>query len=221
MQRQGARDLPSLLVLTDRHACEQRGGSLPDTISSAVAGGAEAIVLREKDLPRADRAELARDVRRRVPCLLVASDIALADDVGADGVHLAGADPWPQPGEMAALTLVGRSCHDAHDVARARHAGVTYVTLSPIFLSDSKPGYGPALAPASLAGHATPVFALGGLQPGRVAACIESGAAGVAVMGAVMSADDPADVVRRLLDELQRARDGVGPHRAVGRNLGP
>jgi thiamine-phosphate pyrophosphorylase len=84
---------------------------------------------------------------------------------------------------------------------------VDYATLSPIWATASKPGYGPALgieglAKAVVAVPELPVYALGGVMPGRASACIEAGAAGVAVMGAVMGAPDPAAVVRVLLAEL-------------------
>ena len=46
-----------------------------------------------------------------------------------------------------------------------------------------------------------PVYALGGIEPGRVAGCRDVGAAGVAVMGGIMRAEDPAKVVRLLLEE--------------------
>ena len=84
-------------------------------------------------------------------------------------------------------------------------------TYSPVFATASKPGYGPALGLDGLAAgcRAVPdlaVLALGGLGPGRVGACVRAGAAGVAVMGAVMGAGDPAAVVRSLVDELAPLR---------------
>ena len=103
-----------------------------------------------------------------------------------DGVHLSAADPFPS----ARPSIVGRSCHDAAELARAAAQGCDYVTLSPVFPSPSKPGYGPALGPAGLAALIRPagplVYALGGVTPDRVAACRAAGAHGVAVMGAVM-----------------------------------
>jgi thiamine monophosphate synthase len=97
---------------------------------------------------------------------------------------------------------VGRSCHDAAELGRV--STEDYAFVSPVFPTPSKPGYGPALTPAGLAElvrrSPVPVVALGGVQtPEDAAACVAAGAAGVAVMGAVMRATDPASVVNRLL----------------------
>lgn len=184
-----------LLVLTDRRRCDRR--SLVDTVRAAVDGGATAVVLREKDLPRDERARLADHLRPVLDAaggrLIVASD----PTIPSDGVHLAADDAVPTPRP----TLVGRSCHGHDDLVAAATEGCDWATLSPIFPSSSKRGYGPALDVDALAGSPLPVYALGGVDAGKVSACIEAGAAGVAVMGAVMAADDPARVVRQLLGE--------------------
>ena len=84
-----------------------------------------------------------------------------------------------------------------------------YVTLSPVYSTQTKPGYGPALAPArasALAGE-VPWLALGGIDtPVRAAACAAAGARGVAVMGAVMRATDPERVSRELAAAFGEAR---------------
>src|SRR5680860_1231000 len=68
--------------------------------------------------------------------------------------------------------------------------GCDYVTLSPVFATASKPGYGPALGLPGLAafttGAAPPAYALGGVHPPDVADCLAAGASGIAVMGPVM-----------------------------------
>lgn len=197
--------LPRLLVLTDR--TQTAGRPLVEVVRAAVRGGARAVVLREKDLPAPERAALAAALRPQVEVLLVASDPTLTFDGGpADGVHLASADPTPQPGPA----LVGRSCHDPGDLSRARRQGCHYVTVSPVFASRSKPSYGPALGLDGLRGlvatAGVPVFALGGVTPDNAAACLEAGAHGVAVMGAVMRAADPASTVAA----LGRAIAGAG-----------
>jgi thiamine-phosphate diphosphorylase len=199
---------PRLLVLTDRRASAGHGRDLRATVAAAVAAGAPAIVVRERDLPRAHRAALAAELRALTAAtgawLLIAGDPTLAAEVGADGVHLAGRDPLV----LAPGMVTGRSCHDAAEVAAARAAGVDLVTLSPVAATPSKPGYGPALgvdglgALAASAGRAA-VYALGGVTPDDVTRWCTHGAHGVAVMGPVMTAADPATVVRRYLAPLE------------------
>jgi len=168
-----------LLVLTDRSLCT---GPLTDTIAIAVDCGARAIVLREKDLPAAQRARLAEQLRAVLEP--VAGVLVLAGPHG-DAVHLSAKDilPVPRP------SFVGRSCHAISEVADARAEGCDYVTVSPVFATASKPGYGPALGIDGLAMLSTlapPVYALGGVHPADVPACLAAGARGVAVMGPVM-----------------------------------
>jgi thiamine-phosphate diphosphorylase len=188
--------LPQMLVLTDRTLTG--GRPLVDVVRSAVEGGATCVVLREKDLPSAPRAALASELRTFVPVLVVASD----PTIDSHGVHLAAHDPFPSRARETSGgddRLVGRSCHSRRDLDRAAGEGCTYATLSPIFTTTSKPGYEPPLGVLALRDPPLPVYALGGIDPSNAQACIETGAAGVAVMGAVMRADDPASVVKRLL----------------------
>lgn len=191
--------IPRLLVLTDGQDCG--GRPLTEVVAAAVDGGARAVLLREKHLPRPERVALAAAITALLnPVggqLLVASDPTIAPA----GVHLAEVDPFPAGEPRPAL--VGRSCHSPADVARAAEEGCDYATLSPIHLTDSKPGYGPALGPESLRGLSLPTLALGGVDPTNAPACLAAGAAGVAVMGAVMRADDPARVVSALLDAIR------------------
>jgi thiamine-phosphate pyrophosphorylase len=61
--------------------------------------------------------------------------------------------------------------------------------VSPFAATASKPGYGPALGPAGLAAllaGGPPAYALGGVTPDDVPACLAAGAVGVAVMGPLM-----------------------------------
>jgi len=201
--------LPPLLVLTDRAAAATRGWTLAEAVAAAVEAGARAVVFREKDLAPADRRSLGAEVVAVMPpdgWLLVASDARLAADLGAAGVHLAAGDSWPEPRPAA----VGRSCHDRAEVRAAAAEGVDYVTLSPVYPTSSKPGYGPALGPDAFGdlakvSNAPPVYALGGVDAARAPVCIAAGAAGVAVMGAVMASEDPGAEVVALLAALDAA----------------
>ena len=188
--------LPRLLVLTDR---TQTGGrDLVAVVRAAVAAGPCGVVLREKDLRDAARVELAgrlRGVAADAGAMLV---VASRPGLG-DGVHLAADDPFP-PG---APGVVGRSCHHPDEVRRAAEEGCTYATLSPVFGSASKPGYGPPLGVEALGELPLAVFALGGVTPERAGRCVEAGAWGVAVMGGVMRATDPTAEVGALLDAIR------------------
>lgn len=178
-----------LVVLTDRRSAAE---PIEKVVQEAVRGGAAWVILRERDLAYAQRAALAARIRTIVPPgrLIVAGP----DPLGGDAVHLAAADPVP-----AGIPLVGRSWHGAEPLS-----GVDYVTLSPIYPTASKPGYGPALGATGAAGLRAPVpwLALGGIDSApRAAQCAAAGAAGIAVMGAVMRSADP----RRTAGELATA----------------
>ena len=99
---------------------------------------------------------------------------------------------------------MGRSCHDLAELQAAADEGCDYATLSPVFPTASKLRYGPALGVDALHRPPLPVYALGGVTDGNAADCRAAGAAGVAVMGAVMRAADPA----RTVSELLVAMDG-------------
>ncbi|MST34421.1 thiamine phosphate synthase, partial [Acidimicrobiaceae bacterium USS-CC1] len=178
--------LPALVVVTDGSLTG--GRPLPEVVAAAVDGGARAVLLREKHLPRPERRALAAGLSTLLRpvggILLVASDPAIP----SDGVHLASGDAVPDPPPPR----WGRSCHMAADVVAAAAQGCHYATLSPVFITTSKPGYGPPLGPPALAGHPLPVWALGGVDDANAGACLRAGAAGVAVMGFVMRAADPA-----------------------------
>ena len=184
-------------MLTDRTLTG--GRPLVEVVRAAVDGGADTVVLREKDLPHRERAALAARLRQFVPTLLVASD----PTIDADGVHLAATDSLPAAGPA----ILGRSCHSATELAAAAAEGCRYATLSPVFASASKPGYGPALGVDALHTAPLPVYALGGVDPSTTRVCVEAGAAGVAAMSFVMGADDPARAVRELLRSVSERRD--------------
>ncbi|MFI7540230.1 thiamine phosphate synthase [Actinoplanes sp. NPDC049599] len=192
--------IPSgVVVLTDRRLAAR---PLAEVVAAAVRGGAGWVILREKDLGYGQRRALAETLRAVVPPgrLVVAGP----DPLGGDAVHLSATDPVP-----AEVGLVGRSCHGV-----PRLTTEDYVTLSPIYPTPTKPGYGPPLGPARAATLAGGVswLALGGVHsPQRAAACAAAGAAGIAVLGAVMRAVDPEAVTRTLADAFAAAAAaGVG-----------
>jgi thiamine-phosphate pyrophosphorylase len=192
-----------LLVLTDRHQARRP----LEAIAAAVGrGGGRWLLFRDKDLAAPARRDLALRLAAIADeqgfALSVSSDIELAAAVGAAGVHLQAAGQVASARERLADAIIGVSAHSLADVAAAAAAGADYVTLSPVFLTESKPGYGPALGIESLrtaAALGIPVLALAGVTAATAGACLAARASGVAVMGEVMRAQDPARVVRELV----------------------
>lgn len=189
---------PPLLIITDRG---QAALPLPDLADALFAQGARWLSLRDKDMEEGERAALARLlVARARPWSAVVTlhgDPALALAVGAAGAHL------PDGGDVARArallgpgALIGASAHDGAGVARAAALRADYATLSPIFASASKPGYGPLIGADGLASAVSesrlPIVALGGVDSAAaLVQCRKAGAAGAAVMGVAMR-DPPA-----------------------------
>ena len=199
---------PPLLVITDRAVARR---PLPEIAAACFAGGCRWLSLREKDLPHDERVALLRELvavgKSHGARVTVHVDVAAARAAGAGGVHLpAGGSPAAARQVLGAAALIGISAHDYADIVHAETEGADYVTLSPIFASASKPGYGPALGVDELADLAAksliPVLALGGIDDRNAAACLAAGAAGVAVMGAVMAVADPHAVTSALVARL-------------------
>ena len=202
---------PPLLVISDR---SQARLPLIGIAEAVFRGGCRWFSLREKDLPAAERRVLLADLvelGRPFGALVMAhEDIGAVEAVSAAGVHLpAGSDPAAARRRLP-RGLIGVSAHSENEAGAQLRAGADYVTLSPIFLTDSKPGYGPALGLDALAAAAAkapgPIVALGGITPHNAAACLAAGARGVAVMGEIMRAADPEATIRQLLAALSLKR---------------
>ena len=200
---------PPLLLVTDRR---QAGRPLADIVSAAIAAGCRWISLREKDLPEDEQALLARQLlpvaRAAGARLLIHGEAALAGLADADGVHLsADADAGAARARLGRNKLIGISIHSIGEAAAIAPVHVDYALAGPAFETPSKPGYGPEIGRKGLAEIAraapVPVLAIGGVNALRVPELIAAGAAGVAVMGGIMRAADPATEVRGLIAALR------------------
>lgn len=192
-------NLPRLVILTDRSQLPP-GRRLVEQVGYAVHAGVRAVVLRERDLPREERSRLADEIA----ALLGPVDgtlIAAAPPLNtAHGVHLRSTDPLP----AERPPLLGRSCHTSAELARSRAERADYVVIGPVAPTASKPGYGPALGRTGLtrmlSDHTGPLaYALGGVTAENAPGWLDAGADGVAVMGALMRAPDPAQAAADLL----------------------
>jgi thiamine-phosphate pyrophosphorylase len=188
----------------------QRQAALLREASRWVADGIDLIQLREKDLPAAGIATLARAILRAIALansptkLLLNSrpDIAIA--TAAHGVHLTAAPDELTPAQIRSLyaatnrpaPLITVSCHTLEEVHRARVHQVDAILFAPVFekivaekIAAEKmiarkiitPGQGlHQLRAACLAASPIPVYALGGVTFENAPACVDAGAAGIA-----------------------------------------
>lgn len=204
-----------LIVITDRRMALPR--RIDDVVEASLAAGARAIQLRDKDASARQLLETARTLRELTAswgALLFVNDrldVALAAE--ADGVHL-GPDDLPVALARNAAPkgfLIGHST-DIPEVARRAVAdGADYIGCGAVFSTDSKKDAGEVIGIEGLARVAgsvdVPVVGIGGVTPPRATRiAAETKAAGVAVIGAVMAASEPARAVRALLEPFQADR---------------
>ena len=204
----------SLLLITDRKATA--GIPLQAAVATALSGGIDAVLLRDKDLPIRERLTLARALRaltreHRASFIISASvDLCLAVD--ADGVHLP-EDGLPVSAARRILgprKLIGASTHSLAGLRAACRDGADYATLGPVFATPSKAAFGPPLGLDAFAEACReaplPTFALGGVTCDRLGAVLSSGAAGAAMISAVLASPDPRSAARAFVERFAALR---------------
>jgi thiamine-phosphate pyrophosphorylase len=207
---------PPLLLVTDR---KQARLPLTDIVSEACAAGCRWISLREKDLSDQEQIALYRDLASiahpRGARITIHGSAEIAKAAGADGVHLpGGSNAESARTHLGRDALIGMSVHHAADVEKLPAGVVDYVIAGPVYATASKPDYGPTLGAVGVAAlvsaSAVPVIAIGGMTPEATAEIIHAGAAGIAVMGAVMRSAAPGREIARLLTVLEECERTFG-----------
>lgn len=202
----------SLYLITDRR--QTAGRPLVPLLRQAVRAGLRAIQFRERDLADREWLALAGEAApflHEAGCRLLVNDRAdLALALQADGLHLR-SDGLPVPVARRLVgsgRLIGVSAHSVEEVVRAEAEGADFAVLGPVYDTPSKRGYGApiGLSPIAEARRRCrmPVFAIGGVTTERVREVREAGAAGVAVVSAILSAPDVDAATRALLTALVR-----------------
>jgi thiamine-phosphate pyrophosphorylase len=174
--------------------------ALTAAVESAIRGGARVIQYREKSADRERRFDEARALLGLckgydVP-LIVNDDVALAAEIGADGVHLGRDDGRVEDARvrLGPRAVIGVSCYDSLERAvQAAHDGADYVAFGSFFASRSKPAV--VRAPLTLLAEARrklniPLCAIGGITPGNGAELVASGADMLAVIQGLFGAAD-------------------------------
>ncbi len=184
-----------LYLVTDR---KQTGGRpLLDVVTEALKGGVRAVQLREKDLGTRELLDLAYKLRaltlRYDARLFINDRIDIAIAVDADGVHLSQNSLPPFAARrLSSRLIIGVSAHNLDEALEAERAGADFITLGPIYPTPSKLKYGPPIGIETLKDvvrHVRiSVIGIGGIRFENMAEVMDAGAAGIAVVSAVLTA---------------------------------
>jgi thiamine-phosphate pyrophosphorylase len=184
-------------------------GDLTWIVGEALAGGADVIQLREKNLPDRELLSRAREVRiqtAQAKARFILNDRPdLARLAGADGVHVGQADLTVRDARrIAGPSLVtGVSTHDRRQLEAAIVSGAGYLGVGPVFPSATKEFSEPELAGLAFVQAAAettnlPWFAIGGITEENARRVLNAGATRIAVSAAVVRADRPRRAAARL-----------------------
>jgi len=196
-----------LVAITDD--AEDRRATLVDRVAAAVRGGATSVQVRLKTAAPREVVEITRAIMRVVPVPVIVNDradIALA--AGAAGVHVGEADLPVAAIRRFAPTdfIIGASLGSEAELANAKDAD--YVGIGPVFGSDSKNDAGSAIGVAGFERLAklveVPAVAVGGITADRALQITVHGAAGVAVINSIFSAEDPERATREIAAAIGR-----------------
>jgi len=200
----------ALYVITDRML--SKGRSHLEVMSSAIAGGAKIIQLRDKEHTAKELVKeglALRELTKKEGVLFIVNDrvdVALAID--ADGVHL-GQDDLPAKLARKILgndKIIGVSIGNPEEAIQAVEDSADYVSVSPVFSTTTKldagEGLGIQLITEIKKRMNVPVVAIGGITKDNIAQVAKAGADCAAVISAVVMADDVEAAARRLLNEF-------------------
>ncbi len=203
-----------LCVITD--AGMAANTPIEQIVVSAIRGGTTLIQYREKDACVRDKYEraaaLCRVVKQTGVPFIVNDHADLALAVEADGVHL-GQDDLPPAVARRILgdgSILGVSVGSVAEARRAEQDGADYLSVGPLFPTMTKLDAGEAinrkLVTEIVKTAALPVIAIGGIDATNASEVMRLGVDGVAVISAVMTADDPMSAARQILDKVDSSR---------------
>ena len=203
--------LGRLHVLTD--TTRQERFSHAELARHALWGGADTVQFRQKDGPIREKLRAARAVAEVCAgagaSLLINDHLAVAQAVGAAGVHL-GQEDFPIADARRVLgkrAVIGATATTAAQARAAEAEGASYIGFGPVFPTGSKRNPAPVKGldglEATCRAVSVPVIAIAGITPQRVGPCLEAGAYGVAVLSGIACAGEPEQAARRYRSAIE------------------
>ena len=203
-----------LYVLTDQGLSRNRSNA--EVVEEAIAGGADVIQFRDKEHDAGwllQEALKLKEIARKKGVLFIINDrVDLAMAADADGVHL-GQDDLPLKYARKLLgkdKIIGISANNVEQAIQAEKDGADYIAVSAIFSTPTKPD-APSLGLQAITDIKRsvnlPVVAIGGIKLENIAQVAKAGADCIAVISAVVSADNIKEAARKLRGEFLAAKE--------------
>ncbi len=167
-------------------------------VRQAVEGGTNMIQFRDRDMQEADRLHVAvklREITENKALFIVNGDVDLAKKVRADGIHFPEKHVFDADSEKLKKSFIlGKSVHSLEMATKAASEGIDYLIVGTLFPSKSHPqgrSSGTKIIEDISRKVSVPLIGIGGISSQNCQKVIDSGASGVAVIGAISEADDP------------------------------
>lgn len=184
----------------------------------ALEGGCRWIQLRMKDAEEAEFLSAAKQIaamcKEYGATFLLDDHVEWVEQTGADGVHLGKNDmPVDEARKLLGVDrIIGGTANTFEDVERLWRQGANYIGCGPYRFTTTKKNLSPVLG---LEGYRSiigqmkehginlPVVAIGGILQPDIKDVMATGVSGIAVSGAVLNAENPAEEMKRFVDSLQ------------------
>lgn len=197
------------LVLSSEY---NKNKSIIEIAKQAILGGVDIIQLREKQMTDSEKInqanELCRLCKENNVKFIVNDDPYIAKEVNADGVHLGQTDIEKYPIRKARQILgddkiIGISTHNLEQFKDSQKTGCDYLAFGPIFKTKTK-DYHIGLTEVSkvLEIATVPVVFIGGINMENISAVLEKGATNIAMIRAIMQAEDILDATRQFKEKI-------------------
>lgn len=203
----------SLYLVTDRHCL--RGRDFYEAVEEALRAGVTMLQLREKDMGLEELVAEGRKVQElcrkyQVP-FLVDDNVEAARILGADGVHLGQEDDAIEKARsvLGAEAIIGISAHNLEEALKAQASGADYLGVGALYPTGSKKDaslLAPGMLEKIVQAVKIPVVGIGGIHEAQLDQVLDQGAAGCAMISAILGAENIGAAVERMKARI-RARE--------------
>jgi thiamine-phosphate pyrophosphorylase len=188
-----------------------KGRSNEEIVKEAIAGGAEIIQLREKDLDKNkiknEAIRLLKICRENNVLFIVNDYVDVALEIGADGVHLGQTDMSISEARKVCRNklIIGLSTHSVEQAIKADKEDVDYITIGPIYKTRAKDfTVGTEIIKEVVSKVEKPVIAIGGINKNNIDEVLKQGIKSVAVISAVVSAENVKEAAKKLVQKIKQ-----------------